>query len=383
MTETETRIGRMLKEASDYASARAGNLTASDIVEGRVTLLSGRTEPRRGRERPRPRLRTALPMALVGLSVVLVVGLAVGLGGGRSRPSGPRTPSGSGHAIGPAGKQPDVLLATLNGALELVSPASGAVIGHVRVEWSGAPFQPPDPLVAVASGKLFIGGWEGHGGDIILASSLSGRAPAKLVASIGSLGALAALAVSPSGRRLAWILTGGAAGSGQLVTEDLASGRRTSVMLDKLLPASLTGSIPVISWAPSGHSLLLAVGWSSYPGRISSQLIVYNVLAGHHRSVHLSPAAVKAIGPDPSAVAWGATGGHVFVASQRCLPDEKCLSPSTGAPLAEIDLSTGQLLRTFSRLQSVSSLSLDSATGNLAVVGQEEGPHLRPLFVNY
>ena len=52
--------------------------------------------------------------------------------------------------------------------------------GKVTVDWSGKPFPLNDPLVAASSNEVFVGGWFGHGGWIIVAAPLSGRAPARL-----------------------------------------------------------------------------------------------------------------------------------------------------------------------------------------------------------
>jgi hypothetical protein len=374
----------MLKEASDYARARARDLTAADIIDGQITpVWSAGARP----DRLRSRLRLAVPIGAVALSVALVIGLVLVMGGGgHIRQGGTKPSQKSPPVIGQLGGRSVLLLSTAEGSFEVVSPVTGAVLGKVTVDWSGNPFPLDDPLVAASSNEVFVGGFEGHGGWIIVAAPLSGRAPARLVAVTPGGSSLDALAVSPGGQRLAWIVSGGSVGSGQLVIEDVATGKKTAVMLDRLLPAALTGSIPVISWAPDGERLALAAGQYSLrvqPNRLTSALIVFDAVSGRHSSVHLSRTAEQAIGPNASGVVWSSTGLDLYVANQRCLLDEKCLD-FEGAPLAEIDASNGELVRTFSSFQSVSSVSINQTTGDLAVAGEEEqSPHLRPTNVDY
>lgn len=382
MNDSEAGVERMLKEASDYARARARNLTAADIIEGRVTAVwSAGARP----DRMRSRLRLAVPIGAAALSVVLVIGLVLVIaGGGHARQNGTKPSQKSPPIIGQLGGRSVLLLSTAEGSFEVVSPVTGAVLGKVTVDWSGKPFPLNDPLVAASSNEVFVGGWFGHGGWIIVAAPLSGRAPARLVTVTPGGSSLDALAVSPGGQRLAWIVSGGSVGSGQLVIDDVATGKKTAVMLDRLLPPALTGSIPVISWAPDGERLALAAGQlEPATNRLTSALIVFDVVSGRHSPVHLSRTAEQAIGPNASGVVWSSTGLDLYVANQRCLLDEKCLD-FEGAPLAEIDASNGELVRTFSSLQSVSSMSVDQTTGDLAVAGEEEeSPRLRPTNVDY
>jgi hypothetical protein len=314
------------------------------------------------------------PVAAVALSVAVVIALVVGLGGGAHGRRGGTTPTTVPPAIRPHGGRSLLLVARPGKTLSVISPLTGKLLGHRQVRWSGQPFNFSQFVTAPGARYAYVEGFEGHGGPIIVGVPLSGDGPSRLVTSSGPA-SIGAMALSPGGRRLAWIE------SGRLVVDDLASGKKTSVALQRLLPVGLAAVAPSLAWSPDGTRLAVVASRWTPGGRGEAAIVEYDAVTDRRTAARLEAAAERAIGSTVTGAAW--YGDDLYVASVECLPDEKCLGPGGGSPLAEIDLSTGKLVRAFALLQSVLSVAVDAATGDLVVTGQMEGPHLHPIYVNY
>ena len=352
--EAESPVAVLLRRASDYAEERPWSLTAADVVDGRVAPVWTGTPTS---DRPRSRARVAVPVVAVALSLALVVGLVVGLGGGSHGRRGP-----SPQPVGPVGGLSVLLVgavnaggarAQLSGELLAVRPVSGEIVRRIAVRWSGQRFEYSEFAAATGSKDAYVEGWEGHGGPIILAVPLSGHGGTRLVATAPGQ-SVGPMALSPGGKRLAWIR------SGRLVIEDLATSRRSSVRLDR-------SEVRALAWSPSGDRLAL-VATSMITG--NAEVFVDDVATGRLARVKLTRASQGAIGSATGA-AW--SGSDLYVGSELCLPPALC-PLRAGSPLAEIDLSTGGLVRTFPWLESVSSVAVDSRTGDLVVTGQKFTP---------
>ena len=217
---TETRLRQMFSDAA-------------------VRIHPTRPVPEMGGS-PSPVSRRARLGVTIGLSVCVVVAAAIALdvhawgGSGGIEPAGVTTISGR------------LLVVKANGAVELVSPNSGAVIrrlvGSSPVTSNGLHLRRPTGITA-AGGVAYV----------------SYLAPTPVIVSIPLAGGTPRLvdygmapAASPDGTRLAYYEVGAGASSGVIAVRDLATGKTRSVY-------AASGTIPeTLSWSTDDTRLVMS-----------------------------------------------------------------------------------------------------------------------------
>lgn len=380
-------------DASSYPRgwARGAALVSTLFFWRRWRSALGGGAPRRWR------LGTAARLGLVCLSLVLVVAVVV------AAESGP--PSRSAIATGGG----DVLLALQSNSIEAsslelqaISPTTGAVIDTIPVHFRDKAIAKPTitEVTGVPGDQyayLLFTPLNDPWPDVVARVALSGGR-AQPIASFGPTTVVTDLALSPSGRTLAYteqtyrctsnVLCIGTPGPlpMRLVLQSTSSGHAATYPVsrfagwfsDTVQDGRLSSDdVGALAWSPDGQHLLLV----AESGTTRASLVVIDTDTLAAAVIRAAPVVGSAI----SSASWGAAG--IFLGSRVFCPGGGCSHPansgpkySSKTPLVELSYPNGRLLHAFPFL-TVISVAADPRNGATAVATYvvQKGGHAQVL----